>query len=76
MRYRLECVHARRWQVYLLLFCCAQQTESSLCRDTILARKRAEYRDMVPQWFDIAGSTDDEAGALRQVSKALPSAVM
>ena len=37
------------------------------CRDAILARKRAEYKDMVPQWYDIAGSSDDDAGALRQV---------
>lgn len=40
-----------------------------LCRDAILARKRAEYKDMVPQWYDIAGSSDDDAGALRQVSR-------
>ncbi|KAK9800801.1 hypothetical protein WJX73_006841 [Symbiochloris irregularis] len=41
-------------------------------RDAILARKRAEYRDMVPQWYDIAGSSDDDAGALRQVRVDAP----
>jgi hypothetical protein len=35
----------------------------------VLARKRREYLDMVPEFYDIENSqrTEDEIGALRQV---------
>ena len=37
----------------------------------VLARKRREYADMVPEFYDIANSerTEDEVGALRQVGR-------
>lgn len=45
---------------------------SSSCRSrqaAVLARKRREYLDMVPEFYDIENSqrTEDEIGALRQV---------
>ncbi len=36
-------------------------------RAAILERKRREYRDMVPDYYDIADRSADELGALRQV---------
>ena len=38
-------------------------------REAMLARKRREYRDYLPQFYDIppAERTEDEANALRQV---------
>lgn len=36
-------------------------------RAAILERKRLEYRDMVPDYYDIADRSADELGALRQV---------
>lgn len=38
----------------------------------MLARKRREYQDMVPEFYDIENSqrTEDEIGALRQVGTA------
>ena len=47
------------------------QFDSIVCRETILQRRREEYRDMVPQLFDMTGREslrgEDEATALRQV---------
>lgn len=40
------------------------------CRAAILERKRREYRDMVPDYYDIADRSADELGALRQVRRA------
>jgi hypothetical protein len=42
-------------------------------REAMLARKRREYRDYLPQFYDIppAERTEDEANALRQVSKQI-----
>ena len=42
----------------------------SPCRAAILERKRREYRDMVPDYYDIADRSADELGALRQVPRA------
>ena len=39
-------------------------------RAAILERKRREYRDMVPDYYDIADRSADELGALRQVRRA------
>ena len=39
------------------------------CRAAILERKRREYRDMVPDYYDIADRSADELGALRQVRR-------
>ncbi len=38
-------------------------------REAMLARKRREYRDYLPQFYDVAPSerTEEEANALRQV---------
>ncbi|GAB4813408.1 hypothetical protein N2152v2_000454 [Parachlorella kessleri] len=44
-------------------------------RQQILARKRQEYRDMVPDYYDIASSSrssEEELGALRQVAVDVP----
>lgn len=43
-------------------------------RDQILARKRKEYRDMVPEYYDVSSNdrTSEEAGALRQVAVDVP----
>eukprot|EP00891_Asterochloris_glomerata_P001979 jgi/Astpho2/1979/e_gw1.00038.107.1_t len=43
-------------------------------REQILARKRQEYRDMVPEYYDVAMSSrsEDEVGALRQVAVDVP----
>ncbi|DBA73312.1 TPA: hypothetical protein ACH3X1_011364 [Trebouxia sp. C0004] len=43
-------------------------------REQILARKRREYRDMVPEYYDIANNdrSEEEMGALRQVSVDVP----
>ena len=43
-------------------------------REQILARKRREYRDMVPEYYDIANNdrSEEEVGALRQVSVDVP----
>uniref|UniRef100_A0A1D2A7A5 Rab-GAP TBC domain-containing protein n=1 Tax=Auxenochlorella protothecoides TaxID=3075 RepID=A0A1D2A7A5_AUXPR len=44
-------------------------------RAAILARKRHEYRDFVPDYYDgagLAGASEDEAGALRQVAVDVP----
>ncbi|KAK9804775.1 hypothetical protein WJX72_004752 [[Myrmecia] bisecta] len=43
-------------------------------REQILQRKRREYRDMVPEFYDIANSerSEDELGALRQVAVDVP----
>lgn len=41
-------------------------------RDQILARKRKEYRDMVPEYYDVTNRTSEEAGALRQVAVDVP----
>ena len=50
------------------------------CRETILQRRRDEYRDMVPQFFDMVGCenlrSDDEATAMRQVGICLHSISM
>ena len=42
----------------------------------MLARKRREYRDYLPQFYDIppAERTEDEANALRQVCGFSPKA--
>lgn len=39
------------------------------CREAMLARKRREYRDYLPQFYDVspADRTEDETNALRQV---------
>ena len=44
------------------------------CREQILARKRREYQDMVPEYYDIANNdrSEEEVGALRQVSVDVP----
>lgn len=44
------------------------------CREQILARKRREYRDMVPEYYDIANGdrSEEEMGALRQVIVDVP----
>ena len=38
------------------------------CREQILERKRREYRDLVPEYYDIeaAERSEDDATALRQ----------
>ncbi|KAI7846171.1 hypothetical protein COHA_000341 [Chlorella ohadii] len=45
-------------------------------REQILARKRREYRDMVPDYYDLAASgaeqSGEELGALRQVAVDVP----
>ncbi|KAL3146846.1 hypothetical protein ABBQ38_014820 [Trebouxia sp. C0009 RCD-2024] len=43
-------------------------------REQILARKRREYRDMVPEYYDIASGdrSEEEMGALRQVIVDVP----
>ena len=44
-----------------------------LCRDQILDRKRREYRDMVPNYYDIQAaerSAEDDT-ALRQVKRII-----
>jgi hypothetical protein len=40
-----------------------------LSREAMLARKRREYRDYLPPFYDVppAERTEDEANALRQV---------
>ena len=47
----------------------------SLDREQILARKRREYRDMVPQFYDVPDSerSDEEVVSLRQVCLRHPS---
>ncbi|KAK9832713.1 hypothetical protein WJX81_003081 [Elliptochloris bilobata] len=41
-------------------------------RAAILERKRREYRDMVPDYYDIADRCADDLGALRQVAVDVP----
>lgn len=54
--------------------CMAQADTVLPCREQILARKRREYRDMVPEYYDIANNdrSEEEMGALRQVSVDVP----
>ena len=61
----------------LMLCCrsCLLMMKSCLgCREQVLARKRQEYRDMVPEYYDIASSerSEDDLGALRQVAVDVP----
>jgi hypothetical protein len=50
--------------LYLCLLCCCRSRQAS-----VLARKRREYLDMVPEFYDIENDqrTEEEVGALRQV---------
>lgn len=43
-------------------------------RDTVIERKRREYRDLIPQYYDVAHTAqfEDELGALRQVAVDVP----
>jgi Rab-GTPase-TBC domain len=47
---------------------------ATLCREAIIARKRSEYRDMVPKYYESAAQerSADEVGALRQVAVDVP----
>lgn len=46
--------------------------DTPLFRESMLARKRREYRDYLPQFYDIspAERTEDEQNALRQVQSS------
>ena len=58
---------ARMWLLAPLRF--HKQLVPGMCREQILERKRREYRDLVPEYYDIEASdrSEDDNCALRQV---------
>ena len=67
----LPCAHLLNWSHTIAV---AGRLSTALVlpprRAAILERKRREYRDMVPDYYDIADRSADELGALRQVRRA------